>query len=297
MNRCLRFAAVALAVGGMSAGVYAGPVVIDGTDANDHGSASATANLSGWLYMQKVLESLGGALAATVSKTVVDLGTTSGQARNAIDSAFSKSTLPGLGWSLVHVDGAANITAHLATLSTSSTGILYLPTYGNTGGDLTLAEMQAINGGATQINNFVAGAGNPSAGGALFSMGESGTAAYGWLTALIPGIVATDAGAGGIGSALSLTADGQTAFPGLTDADLSAGPWHGYFSGNLGGLDVLATGAQGNATRNVIIGGGAGTVIGCGQPGQPACPAPEPGMGWLIGIALGALGLLRRKPA
>lgn len=37
----------------------AGPVVIDGTDANDHGYGTITANSEGWLYMQKVVDNLG----------------------------------------------------------------------------------------------------------------------------------------------------------------------------------------------------------------------------------------------
>ena len=103
-----------------------------------------------------------------------------------------------------------------------------MSTYGNTTGDLDAAEMAAINAGAGAINAFVGGAGNPATGGALFSQGESGAGAYGWLTALISGILATDAGSGGIPTDITLTAAGTTAFPGLTNADLSgAAPWHG----------------------------------------------------------------------
>jgi hypothetical protein len=149
------------------------------------------------------------------------------------------------------------------------------------------------------INNFVGGAGNASLGGGLFSMAQSCTGAYGWLTTLIPGIVATDIGGGGTGSNISLTAAGQSAFPALTNTDLAgADPWHGYFSGNLGGLSVLGVADFGGASRNVIIGGGAGTVIGCGQPGQPACPTPEPGslpLFALAGATLAFFGLRRRK--
>ena len=286
--------ASAIALGGVAA--QAGPVVIDGTDANDHGSASGGANVAGWLYMQRVLENLASNVSAGVAKVVVDVGTSTGQARNAINSAFTLSVLPGLGWSLVHVDGAVPMATYFSTLSTATTGILYIPTAGNSGGDLDSAELAAVNASAAKINTFVGGAGTPATGGGLFSMGETGTGAYGWLTTLIPGIVFTDVGGGGIGTSITLTATGATAFPGLTNTDLAGAiPWHGYFSGSLGGLSVLGI-ANDNAgvSRNVILGGGAGTVIGCGLPGQPACPptgVPEPDSLPLMLVALGGLAL------
>lgn len=289
-------AIAALAIG-FGAPAFAGPVVIDGTDANDHGSGNATTNFNGWEYMQRVLENLGSQVAGSVSKTVVSLGTTPGtQARNAINSAFSLSTLAGTGWTLQHVDGAAAIGTYFSTLSTTTTGILYIPTFGLTSGDLATDEMAAVNAAAAAINTYVSGAGNPAQGGALWAMAESGTGEWGWLTTLIPGIVATDVGGGGIGTNITLTAAGATAFPGLTNADLAgADPWHTYFSGNLGGLSILGTAPDGNNTRNLILGGGAGTVIQCGQPGTPACPAPEPGSWALLGLAFATLAAFRRR--
>ena len=146
------------------------------------------------------------------------------------------------------------------------------------------------------MNNFVGGAGNPLAGGGLFAHGEgfTGGADWGWLTTLIPGIVATESGGG---ANLSLTAAGIAAFPGLSNADINAGtPWHNHFSGNFGGLQALVTDSSGRA---VVIGGGAGTVIGCGLPGQPPCTGnvPEPGslpLALLAGLGL-AIPSLRRR--
>lgn len=287
--------ASAIALGGGAA--HAGPVIIDGTDANDHGFASGGANLTGWLYMQRVLENLASNVNASVAKVVVDVGTSTGQARDAIDSAFLLSVLPNLGWSLVHVDGAAAITTYLSTLSTATTGILYIPTAGNATGDLDTTELAAVNANAAKINTYVGGAGTPATGGGLFSMGETGTGAYGWLTTLIPGIAFTDAGGGGIATDVNLTAAGTLAFPGLASPVTTGAvaPWHGYFSGSLGGLSVLGI-ANDNAgvSRNVILGGGAGTVIGCGLAGQPVCRpngVPEPDSLPLMLVALGGLAL------
>jgi len=310
MNERFLAYAIGLALACFATGAAAGPVIIDGTDANDHGSVSGTTNLGGWEYMQRALENLAAArLAANPAamKVVVDLGTTPAgagvTARNAIDSAFNNSSLPGAGWTLSHVDGAA-IAGFLATLSPTTTGILYIPTAGHAVGDLLAAELAAINAAAAQINSYVSGTGDPTQGGALFAMGETqlgATPEFGWLSALLPGITFTDQGVGGIGTNITLTAAGMAAFSGLTDADLvNADPWHNWFGGNLGGLSVLGV-ANDNAgvSRPVIIGGGAGTVIQCGVPGAPPCPAPEPGALPLLGIALLALGLavLRRRAA
>ncbi len=288
----------------LSPSVWAGPAIINGTDSNDHGSASGSTNLDGWLYIQKALENLAGTVTGSATKVLVNLGADSStQAGNAIASAFGKSTLPGLGWVQTNVNGDVAIGAWLDAIATSNTGILYIPTAGLTLGDLTAAELAAINTRAAAINSFVSGAGDPTLGGALFSEGEitlGASSGYGWLSTLIPGIVITQHGAGGVGSALSLTGDGTAAFPGLTNADLSTGPWHTDFSGSLGGLKILATAPDASgATRNVILGGGAGTVIGCGGENQRPCPpstVPEPASMLLFGLGgLGATIARRRR--
>ncbi|MDX2033601.1 MAG: cohesin domain-containing protein [Blastocatellia bacterium] len=244
-------------------------IIIDGTDANDHGQASGGKNVRGWLYMQKALESLSTMISPETAKVVVDLGTSSGEARRALDSAFDLSTLKNSGWTIVHIDGAANIGNWLANLSTANTGILYLPTYNLTGGDLERDEMDAINAQAGRIANFVnRGSGF---GGGLFAMGETNvgneTRAWGWLRALMPALNFEDESAG---SDLELTPEGVMAFPGLSDPDLdlkSGELWHNHFTGDLGPLKVLATAPDRNrVTRNVII-GGIGIVI---EP--PSCP-------------------------
>ncbi|MBI4469798.1 MAG: hypothetical protein HY650_10820, partial [Acidobacteria bacterium] len=236
---------------------HAGQVIIDGTDANDHGSFDGIRNVDGWLYMQKVLENLASQQPFGVAKVVVDLGTTSGQARAAIVSAFDRSSLAGSGWMLRHVDGPADIANWLDGLSAFNTGILYIPTAGNSAGDLTGDELAAINARATKIRDFLRGGFDASRGGSLFAQGESLPGSYGWLSTLIPGIAVTDLGSGGIGTPITLTPDGAEAFPGLSNADLAgAVPWHNYFDGSFGSLTVFGTALDnGGIRRNVIVGG------------------------------------------
>jgi len=308
MKRSL-VAGLAIAIAVMFAPVAsAGPVIIDGSDANDfgHGSTNGVSNFGGFLYMQNALENIAGQLSAGVTKVVVSLGTTSGsQARSAIDSAFSLSALPGSSWTILHVDGTAAVASHLASLNTANTGILYIPTVSNTSGDMSTAELAAVNAAAASINTFVGGAGVPTTGGGLFSMGEnpssfSGVAPYGWLTTLIPGITIVPTGSG---SPITLTAAGATAFPSLTNAQLAgATPWHNNFTGSFGGLSVLGVSLQSGISRNVILGGGAGTVIGCGAEGQPDCPTtnggaviPEPSSLMLLGLGGFGAGVIRRR--
>jgi uncharacterized repeat protein (TIGR01451 family) len=250
---------------------FAGPVVVDGTDANEHGQVVSGANVQGWKYMQQTLEMLSQEVYSGTARTVVDLGTTptaclavGHDARDAINSAFNLSTLPADGWTLIHVDSAVSITQWLQNLSPGNTGILYIPTYNNLCGDLQQDEMDAINANPAAIVNFVNGPGDPSQGGALFAMGErdaspctsttptgsddtpcspsgSTTNAFLWLQSIIPGFSATGFSEG-YSTPLALTNDGISAFPNLTNADISAGPWHNWFEGNFGSLKILAIG-------------------------------------------------------
>jgi MYXO-CTERM domain-containing protein len=268
-------------------------IIIDGTDANDHGSFNGSVNVNGWEYMQRVLENL----APTVTngnKRVVVLGTSSGAglAYNAAFSAFDHSSLDGAGgWTITFINGSTAISNYLTGgteggANLANTGILQLTTAGLSSGDLDVNELNAINMNATALQTFTS-----TGGGSFHAMGESGTGAWGWLTTLLPGVIASDIGGGGTGSNITLTAAGTAAFPGLTNTDLAgADPWHGYFSGNLGGLNVLGTATYLSSERNVIIG--------TGNTGGGFTGVPEPAtcLIWAFGsLGLGLAAARRRR--
>jgi hypothetical protein len=76
----------------------------------------------------------------------------------------------------------------------------------------------------------------------------------------------------------------------LTNADLSAGPYHNSFN-NFSPIPVLGVGASGNA---LVIGGTGGSIT---NPGNPGTALPEPATVALLGFGIAAIGAMRRRKA
>lgn len=285
MTTILKRTTLSIALTVACAAASAGPVILGGDDLTDHGSRVNGVNLAGWLYIEKAVGSIlsGVTRAGTLTTDIVALGSavnagfSSGNAGGAIGSAANV-----LGRTVTYIDGAAAINAFFVSLAAGSInpGMLWMAGEG-AANDLDQNEGLALTQNAAAINSFGV------SGGGIMAHG-SGVVAYGWLSALLPGITevqgCTSAGA-------TLTAAGQAAFPGLNNNNINAnaGPCHSTFTGNFGGLQTLALDGAG---RNYIIGGGSGTIIQCGQPGQPPCPptgVPEPGS--LPLVLLAAMGL------
>ncbi len=295
MNHQFKRSLVSVALAAACGAASAGPVILGGDDLTDHGSrTSGGANLEGWLYIEKAVSNVlsGVTRAGLITTDIVALGSAAnlsfsgGDAGGAIGSAANV-----LGKSVTYVDGAVAINAFFTALAAGSInpGMLWMAGTG-AANDLDSSEGTALTNNAAAINAFGA------SGGGIMAHG-SGSVAYGWLSALLPGIVENVGSCDSSGA--TLTAAGQAAFPGLSNSDIdsNAGPCHSSFTGLFGGLQTL--GLDGNRL-SYIIGGGAGTLIQCGQPGQPACPTvPEPGSLPLallaaMGLALPQLRRLRK---
>ncbi|MBC8128226.1 MAG: hypothetical protein H8M99_13880 [Gloeobacteraceae cyanobacterium ES-bin-144] len=255
---------------GSTSTAFAGSFIIAGTDADDHGFANGSGNQDGWLFMQRALENIAPGV-TNGNKTVVAIGTSGGTATNAATSAFNLSSLPGAGWTLSFVDGAANLSTFFTGSGIGAAGILLMDSGDNVGGGADSTERGVFTTNATAINNFL------GAGGGLFSQANE----YGWVNALVPGLTVTVEQNDG----LALTAAGSAAFPGLNNADLSAGPWHNFF-GNTGTLPILATSTDPfRPGVPVILGAQGGTVT------NPQ-PTRVPDTGSTLALMLGSMGSL-----
>ena len=245
--------------------VYAsgGPVILDGTDSGYHGQVDSSGTISGqWIYTQKAYENLINGVSQTYAS--------SSNGRIAVIGAAEASFKPTSNncgaaayWaaqnmaSPVPVDfyeGATAINSFFDDVQGGTTKPLLIHLVDGicSTNRMSASELNAVNNRANDIAIHV------NRGGALLSNTGahiSGAVNYGWLTTLFPDLTATQSGCSG--SSLQLTADGISAFPSLTNSDMS-GAWHNCFTSTSTPfpLDVLAT-QNGHA---VVIGGAAVTL-------------------------------------
>lgn len=285
MKRKLLALALSLALGGVAAPVVAGPVILGGDDLTDHGSGNGVTNSQGWLYIEKAIANLYSAQTrpGAITVDIAALGSANpGAGVFPSDNAGGaiSSVATALGRSVSFFDGATGINGFFSSLAagTINPTIIWIAGTG-AANDLDDSEGAALTANAVAINNFV------GSGGGLMAHG-SGATAYGWLSALVPGLVNAS---GCTTSGATLTAAGQAAFPGLSNSNITSGPCHSHFSGNFGGLTTLAFDGSG---RSFIIGA---SGVGGGSITDPGTGVPEPASLALLGIGLLGLAATRRN--
>lgn len=281
-------AGLLLPSGSAAAAPLGGPVILGGDDLTDHGNAvdndnngSCETMVDGWNYIQKALENISPQVTRTNDGTVAALGSSDENATCDFGSLFGgagaaiEAAAGAAGLSVTFYDGPDAINEFFAAVraGTANPRIVWIAGNG-AGNDLDSDESTALANNATTIGDFV------NAGGGLLSHGTE----YGWLSGLLPGVSTVDSGSS---DDLYLTAAGQSSFPGLTNTEVNAGPWHNHFEctgdpGNgatsdcFGGLQVLTASSsvddQNGRDAAVIIGGAAAQL--------PGSISLDPGEAW-----------------
>lgn len=273
---------------GYSVEAAAGPVILGGDDLPDHGSHAGGVNLEGWLYIERAVQStLAGVTRPGNDGSVAALGSSFSVALDTDAGAAIGYAAAALGVTVNYYEGAAAINQFFSDLvgGVVNPAMIWLPGYDTIPGVLDASEGAALTANASGIATFVASGGGLMAHGADDDdTGIGLPIAYGWLSALIPGLIVLN---GCENDGATLTPAGQAAFPGLSDSDISSGQCHNHFVGSLGTLSVLAL--DGSVPRlSFIIGGGAGTVLG----GGAVVPTLSGWMLGLLGVMLAGTGFL-----
>lgn len=233
-------------------GGIGGPIILGGDDMTDHGSVDGNGNpQDGWLYIQRAIEDLRPEVFRFGNDgTIAALGSSPSTATSANAGAAIGYAAAAAGIQVNYYDGSAAIDQFFTDLASgvANPAIIWVAGTG-AGNDLDSNEGQRLTAHAAEISTFT------DSGGGLMAHG-SGSAAYGWLTTLVPTITEISSGSDGD---LILTLEGVASFPGLTNSDVNAGPWHSHFEGDFGGLQVLVESSsimdsQGRPAA-VIIGG------------------------------------------
>ena len=140
-----------------------GPVIVDGSDRDEHGSVSGGVNQGGWQFIQQSLQYLNanaclapapcsGTVFAPANRILV-VGATPGEATNAVTSAAQI----GLGVTPTFVSGVA-----ISAVDFSQYKIVYVPTDADDlvdGSGITNADLNRLFTRRTDIKNFVRGGG------------------------------------------------------------------------------------------------------------------------------------------
>ena len=190
--------------------VKAGPVIIGGDDLTDHGSRLAGANIEGWLYIENAIRDLHIRVTRPGPYTVdiVALGSSGSQAGcPGGDTSGLPLDIPhppgtntqNAGSAICSVAAALNKTINFfngtdrlnlffdgLAVGTINPAIIWIAGTG-ADNDLNATDAAVLNANALAINAFVL------SGGGLMAHG-SGPIAYGWLSALLPGLVENGGG-------------------------------------------------------------------------------------------------------
>ncbi len=251
-----------LAVVPAAGAAVGGPVILGGDDLTSHGSfdTGADANVDGWLYLQRAIQNVSPQVTRANDGHIAALGSSDssdgsgGDAGAAIHHAAQKA-----GLTVDYYNGATAINDFFAALANGSSNprIIWIAgddatnDLGDTGCSGSGSEGEALTLNASKIDSFVNG------GGGLISHGTC----FDWLASLLPGSTVVH---GGSSDDLYFTPEGSSAFPGVTQDDINAGPWHSYFEGNIGGLQVLVRASSVKDTAGndaAVVIGGAGVSL------------------------------------